>query len=234
MPVQLRAAAFASDNADAAAAFWASILGRSVVRDDLGLLLPGETAQIGLRFVPSLRPRTGLNRMHVHLTSTTLEHQRSTVARALALGACHLDVGQRPDEMHVVLADPDENAFCVIEPDNAYLAGCGFLGELACDGSREVGAFWSAALNWPLVWDQHDETAIQSPAGGTKVAWGGPTDLPAEPVQRQYFELVVADADPAAELDRLVSLGATPREGGSHGLAVLADPDGLAFRVLTR
>lgn len=38
--------------------------------------------------------------------------------------------------------------------------------------------FWSEALGWPLVWDQDEETAIQSPHGGTKVAWGGPPVAP--------------------------------------------------------
>ena len=77
-----------------------------------------------------------------------------------------------------MLADPEGNEFCVIEPGNAFLAGCGFLGELACDGTRDVGLFWSEALGWPLVWDQDEETAIQSPRGGTKVAWGGPPVAP--------------------------------------------------------
>ena len=27
-------------------------------------------------------------------------------------------------------------------------------------------------MGWPLVWDQDEETAIQSPLGGTKIAWG--------------------------------------------------------------
>ena len=30
-----------------------------------------------------------------------------------------------------MLADPEGNEFCVIEPGNGFLAGCGFLGELA-------------------------------------------------------------------------------------------------------
>jgi hypothetical protein len=73
------------------------------------------------------------------------------VARALELGGRHVDVGQRPEEGHVVLADPDGNEFCVIEAGNTFLAGTGFIGALACDGTREVGLFWSEALRWPLV-----------------------------------------------------------------------------------
>jgi predicted enzyme related to lactoylglutathione lyase len=148
------------------------------------------------------------------------------VERAIALGGAHLDVGQRPKEGHVVLADPEGNEFCVIEPHNSYLAGCGRLGEVACDGTRKVGLFWSAALGWPLVWDQDEETAVQSPLGGTKVAWGGePVATQAGP-NRQRFE-VTCVGDVRAEADRLVALGASRLDSArrEHG-ALLADPDG--------
>jgi hypothetical protein len=105
------------------------------------------------------------------------------------------------------------------------------LGELACDGTREVGLFWSEALGWPLVWDQDQETAIQSPRGGTKVAWGGPPVAPKEVTNRQRFDLAPAGGDQQAEVDRLVSLGATRLEVGEDGAVVLADPDGNEFCV---
>ena len=198
VPVRLRSVAFASDDPVGAATFWASLLCREVVEDGHGVLVPGNDTQLGLRFVPSRAQRTALNRMHVHLTSTSVENQRFTVATALDLGARHLDVGQRPEEGHVVLADPAGNGFCVIEPGNSFLADCGFLGELACDGSRAVGLFWSAALDWPLVWDQDEETAVQSPQGGTNVAWGGPPVLPVDAMEPQHFDLVVVDGVLAA------------------------------------
>lgn len=223
---------FASKDPAPAATFWASILGREATEDGHGVLVPGDSTQVGLRFVTSRAKRTGLNRMHVHLTSTSEEHQRGTVAIALALGARHMDLGQRPEEGHVVLNDPAGDAFCVIEPRNSYLAGCGFLGELACEGSRDVGVFWSAVLAWPLVWDQDEETAVQSPHGGTKVAWGGPPVMPVDPPQLQHFELMVV-GDVASELDRLVSIGATRRGHAGEGFIVLADPDGVEFRLVT-
>ena len=127
-----------------------------------------------LRFVPGATEKTRPNWIHLHLTSARLGDQERTVDRALELGATHLDVGQLPEEGHVVLADPEGNELCVIEPGNRFLAGTGFLGELACDGTRDVGLFWSDALDWPLNWDQDEETSVQSPLGGTKVSWGGP------------------------------------------------------------
>lgn len=52
--------------------------------------------------------------MHVDLTSTSLDDQQQTVRRALELGGRHIDVGQLPEELHVVLDDPEGNEFCVL------------------------------------------------------------------------------------------------------------------------
>ncbi|RZU51547.1 hypothetical protein EV385_3377 [Krasilnikovia cinnamomea] len=222
---------FDAHDAAGLARFWSGVLGREVIEDAGGAFLRGEDAQLSLRFVPSRAGKAGPNRMHIHLTSASAADQQDTVATALRLGARHLDVGQLPEEEHVVLADPEGNEFCVIEAGNSFLAGCGFLGELACDGTREVGLFWSAALGWPLVWDQNEETAIQSPHGGTKVAWGGPPVTPKAVRNRQRFSLTPAGGDQQAEVDRLVSLGATRLEVEPSGAVVLADPDGNEFRV---
>jgi len=231
MSLRLRAVTFDAHEPARVAQFWGGLLDRELVEDAGGALLPGHDTQLGLRFVPSLSEKVGPNRMHLHLTSASPGDQQQTVATALRLGARHLDVGQRPEEGHIVLADPEGNEFCVIEAGNAYLAGCGFLEEVACDGTREVGLFWSEALGWPLVWDQDQETAIQSPHGGTKVAWGGPPVAPLVQRNRQRFDLVLAGGDPEGEVERLVRLGATRLDGAVAGSTVLADPDGNEFCV---
>ncbi|GIF76509.1 hypothetical protein Asi02nite_60270 [Asanoa siamensis] len=208
------------------ARFWADLLDRKIVED---ALVPGDEAQVSLRFVPGpARSATPTRSIHLHLTSEAAGDLRAVVDKALGLGAGHLDVGQLPEEPHVVLADPEGNAFCVIPPDNNFLAGCGFLGEVACDGPRAVGQFWSAATGWPLVWDEHEETAIQSPHGGTKVAWGGPPVTPKRGTNRQRFTLAVPAGDLAAEVDRLVALGATVIDADA---ILLADPDGNEFHL---
>jgi catechol 2,3-dioxygenase-like lactoylglutathione lyase family enzyme len=231
MRVRLLAVTFEARDPARAAQFWAALLGREMIEDTAGVLLPGEDAQLGLRFVPGRAGQLGASRMHLHLTSADLEDQQRTVATALKLGGGHLDVGQSPEDGHVVLADPAGYAFCVIEPGNAYLAGCGLLGELTCDGTREVGLFWSEVLGRPLVWDQDEETAIQSPRGGTKIAWAGPPVAPKKEPNRQRFELVPAAGDQQAAVDGLISLGATRLEVGKDGAVVLADPDGNEFCV---
>lgn len=232
MAAQLVALCVDANDPPRLARFWAGILGWELSADG-GTLLPVDDTGFRLRFLPAVERKTGLNDMHFHLTSTSLADQRQTVARSLALGARHIDVGQRPEEGHVVLADPEGNEFCVIEPGNKFLAGCGFFAEVACDGSRRVGHFWSAALGWPLVWDQDEETAIRAPHGGPKISWGGPPLKPRTGKSRLHFELAPpAGADRQAEAARLIALGATRRERGQSETGWLADPDGHEFRLL--
>jgi catechol 2,3-dioxygenase-like lactoylglutathione lyase family enzyme len=226
MASELLAVTFDSQDPARVAAFWADMLGRDVVETNEGAHLPGDGTQVGLGFARCRTQKVGPNRVHLHLTSTSDADQQHSVDKALGLGARHLDIGQRPEEGHVVLADPDNNEFCVIEANNSFLAGCGFLGELACDGGREVGLFWSQALGWPLVWDQDQETAIQSPRGGTKAAWGGPSATPVTTV-RQRFDVTCTDRDKRSEIERLISLGATPLDDST-----MADPGGNEFRLL--
>ncbi|SDT02318.1 VOC family protein [Actinoplanes derwentensis] len=189
-------------------------------------MLAGAESRFGVTFRAARVPKIGLNLMHLELTSTSSADQLETVAKVLRLGGRHIDIGQDPADGHVVLADPGGNEFDVIGPGNEFLAGCGFLGAVSCDGTRAVGLFWSRVLGWPLVWDQGEETAIQHPDGGPKITWGGP---PLNPKNgRVHFEVAVAaGVDRAAEVERLLSLGATQVEP-----EVFLDPDGDRFRLL--
>ncbi|MET9699588.1 VOC family protein [Streptomyces sp. NPDC006529] len=238
MSSQLFAVCFDASEPARLARFWSGVLGWEVAEgagDDAGdgaVVLPLDDTGFRLRFVERHEPKAEQNRMHFDLTSTSLEGQRRTVDGALERGGRHIDVGQRPDEGHVVLCDPEGNEFCVIPPGNSFLADCGFVGALACDGSQEVGYFWSKALGWPLVWDQDEETAIRSPHGGPKITWGGPPVAPLVGRPRVRFELAVPQgADREAEVDRLLSLGAERVGVGAGGRVVLADPDGNEFSV---
>ncbi|MFC7531604.1 VOC family protein [Actinoplanes sp. GCM10030250] len=224
MTSQLFAVCFAAGQPERLARFWSGLLGWEQAED--GTLLPDEDAGFRIRFVATGEPKSSQNRAHFDLTSSSLAEQERTVARALELGGRHCDVGQLPEEEHVVLADPEGNEFCVIEPGNKFLAGCGFVGALAGEGLPEAGYFWSAALGWPLVWDQDEETAIQAPRGGPKFTWGGPPLMPKIGTDRVRLELTAT----AGEVDRLISLGATPI-GAEPGHVRLADPSGVDFSV---
>ena len=219
------------------ATFWAGVLGREMVDGADGTaLLPGDDAGFRVRFLPTQEVHIVPNQIHFDLTSTSLEDQQHTVARALELGGRHLDIGQLPEEKHVVLADPEGNEFCVIPPGNSFLADTGFIGAVNCDGSQQVGYFWSEALGWPLVWDMDEETAIQSPLGGSKIAWGGPPVMPRTGKNRLHLDLAPSvGEEQRTEVDRLVSLGAARLDIGQGDVSwvVMADPDGNEFCVLT-
>jgi catechol 2,3-dioxygenase-like lactoylglutathione lyase family enzyme len=237
MPCDLVALSFDARDPVALARFWGRLLGWHPLPGRGGGidLVPTDGTAYRLRFVASDEPRMGRNRIHLDLTSAHPEQQQETVARALGLGASHLDVGQRPEEGHVVLADPEGNALCVVEAGNGFLAGCGFIGAINCDGTQAAGYFWSEALGWPLVWDQDEETAIQSPRGGSKMSWGGPPVAPKTGRARLHLDIAPrAGSDQATEVDRLTSLGATPVDVGQAERVELADPDGNEFCVLAR
>ncbi|HWO51761.1 MAG TPA: VOC family protein [Ornithinibacter sp.] len=236
MTCDLVALAIDANDPRRVAEFWAGVLGWEL--DDSGAvigLLPADDTGFRLRFPRTLEPKVGANQFHFDIRSESPEQQRETVARALALGGRHHDVGQLPEEEHVVLADPEGNEFCVIEAGNNFLADSGFIGALSGDGSQATGYFWSAALDWPLVWDQDEETAIRSPHGGPKVTWGGPPLTPKTGKERVHLHLAPpADGDQQLEADRLVALGARRADigQGSVDWVVLADPDGHEFCLL--
>ena len=219
------------------ARFWAEALHWQISDEtdhEIGLV-PTDDTRFRILFLPVPETKTGKNRIHLDLTTASNDDQRETVGRLIELGARHVDIGQRGDEGHVVLADPEGNEFCIIEPDNSFLAGCGRLGSITCDGSREVGYFWSEALGWPLVWDQDDETAIRALDGtGPFITWGPPVP-PKITKNRLHLYIAPYHGDQRVEVDRLVSLGATRIDIGQRDVdwVVMADPDGNEFCVLS-
>ncbi len=220
------------------ARFWGEALRWEVVEEGThSSVLPTDGTRLRLDVLPVPEPKIGPNRIHIDLTTTSLEDQAATVARLLDVGGRHLDIGQDPDdEHHVVLADPEGNELCVIEPTNRFLSDCPRLGAINCDGTQAVGYFWSAVLGWPLVWDQDEETAVRAPDGtGPVIAWGGPPVAPKVGKARWHLDVAPVDgADQAAEVERIIGLGAQPADIGQGDVdwVVLADPDGNELCVL--
>ena len=116
--------AIAIDCADLrrAAEFWAAALGYVPVGEPNGpyqVLLPadGEGIELLLQRVPD--GKTAKSRMHLDLRTKDLNGE---VARIMALGAAQLTeepVVEAGWTWHV-LADPDGNELCVLEPPSAY------------------------------------------------------------------------------------------------------------------
>ncbi|MFY0407443.1 VOC family protein [Solicola sp. PLA-1-18] len=236
MVCELTALTVTSPDPDRLAGFWGGLLGQDVTiqRGAPSLAAPPDVG-FGLRFVAGTAEKWGPNQMHPDLKPASLHEQASSVQRALELGARHLDVGQGPKAEHVVLADPDGNELCVLEPGGTFLAGCPFFSSLAGDGLAEVGYFWRDALVWDLVWDQDGETAVQAPAGGPKITWGGAPVAPKLGRNRLHLDLTPsASSTSVAEVERLSALGAVRVDGGCADGVGMADPGGNEFCVVGR
>jgi catechol 2,3-dioxygenase-like lactoylglutathione lyase family enzyme len=236
MALQLWSVVFDAIDRVSLGRFWADALRWTYAEEEgYSRVTGGDGTLRRLEFVSVPHEKRLPNWMHFDLSSTSIENQRETVARLVDLGARPIDVGQGPDADHVVLADPEGNGFCVLEPGNNFVSYVGSLGSLTCDGSPAAGYFWRDVLGWPLVWDQDGETAIRAPEGGLLITFGGP---PVEQRGKNRLHIDVAappDGDQGAEVERLLDLGATHVDIGQGDVpwVVLADPDGNEFCVLT-
>jgi hypothetical protein len=240
MTAQLVALVFDANDPIRLARFWAEALRWEVGEDtgDVVSLVPTDGTRFGIDFGRVTEPKGAwLNRLHLDLTTTSLDDQSETVERLIELGGRHIDIGQGAEETHVVLADPEGNEFCIIEPTNNFLSTCGRLGSITCDGTREVGYFWSEVLDWPLVWDQDEETAIRAPdLTGPMITWGGPPLNLKLGKNRLHLDIApLADGDQQAEVERLLSLGARRVDIGQGDVdwVVMADLDHNEFCLLT-
>ena len=240
MTTELIALCFDANDPLRLARFWARAL-RWEIDDETAdevALVPSDGTNFPILFLPVQEQKVSQNRIHLDLTTSSIDDQNETVALLLQLGARHIDIGQGQDEGHVVLADPEGNEFCVLGPYNNFLAGCPRLGSINCDGTQAVGYFWSEALGWPLVWDQDQETAIRAPdLRGPMITWSGPPLMPKLAKNRLHLDIAAAvGGNQRTEVDRLMALGAQPVDIGQGDVTwvVMADPDGNEFCVLTR
>jgi predicted enzyme related to lactoylglutathione lyase len=111
---------------------------------------------------------------------------------------------------------------------------------LGADDVDRAVSFWSQVLGYkPVHFDDSDNefTILVPPSGeGTRVALQR-AETPPQEHPRVHLDLVVDDAaEQAAEVERLVSLGATLAPWDSYpadpDFVVLADPEGNRFCVV--
>ena len=108
------------------ARFWAALLGWEIADETgeevdvwpAGYTYPDPVA-VPIVFVPVPERKTGKNRVHLDLASASAADQAELAGRARDLGGGPADVGQG-DVPWVVMADPEGNEFCVLEPRDEY------------------------------------------------------------------------------------------------------------------
>lgn len=99
----------------AMARFWAAVLGYRIGDDGQHLWPPPDAGPHApsVWLQPVDEPTPGKNRGHPDLVPVDGDVD-AEVERLLGLGAQRVDVGQSGDEGFVVLADPEDNEFCVL------------------------------------------------------------------------------------------------------------------------
>jgi hypothetical protein len=102
------------------ARFWAEALGQRILYESEDEVIVGsdEHSYPGLCFVPVPEDKKIKNRLHIDLDPDDLDAE---VDRLIALGARRADVGQPADVSWVVLADPEDNEFCVLTPHRSLV-----------------------------------------------------------------------------------------------------------------
>jgi predicted enzyme related to lactoylglutathione lyase len=99
---------------DRMAAFWSAVLGYRIDRGaDGNVHLRPADSGLSVWLQPTDAPKNGKNRDHPDLVAADGDVE-AEVARLLALGATHADVGQKDTDGFTVLADPEGNEFCVL------------------------------------------------------------------------------------------------------------------------
>jgi predicted enzyme related to lactoylglutathione lyase len=242
----MRIESFSVDARDplALARFWGEALGWRIEPEEEGdvAVIDPTGASPALLFLPDPDPDANQERIHLDLRSESVDDQAAIVERLIGLGASPADVGQGDDAEFVVLADPEGNNFCVLEPrpwygDTGPVNGI-VIGAHDC---RALGSFYSDATGWDLA-AEDDRVAMLRRSDGLG-PWlfvaTRPTMAPDDRKVRGHLDVRPIGEDQQAVVDRLVALGATPADIGQHAdpattWVVLRDPEGNELCVLTR
>jgi hypothetical protein len=225
------------------ARFWSAALRWDIAAEDPeerdvwppGYRYPDPVA-LPLVFVPVPEGKMGKNRVHLDLATTSPEHQAAEVERLRGLGATRADIGQGKVPWEV-LADPEGNEFCVLDPRPVYLdTGPVAAVVVDCADPGALAGFWELAAGWAPAGSTEGWESLRSPQGV------GPylelLEVPDAKVAKNRIHLDVAPyagGDQAAEVRRLRQAGAGPADVGQGDArwTVLADPQGGEFCVLT-
>lgn len=221
-------------------AFWAEVLGWEISSEGPGvtnLEPPGfdypDPVAVCIDLVRTQEPKAVKNRVHVDLASTSAAHQAELVARLRDLGATPVDIGQG-DVPWTVLADPDGNELCVLEPRPVY-QDTGPIAAVVVDAAdpRALARFWGEATDWTVHEVSDDLARLRSSQGV-----GPYLELVRSPDPKTVWNRVHLDVRPypdddvAAETTRLEALGAT-RIDLDVPWTVLADPESNEFCLLS-
>ncbi len=223
--------------------FWAEALGWGVSSEEPGVtnveppgLVYPDPVAVYIDVIRVPEPKTVKNRVHIDLATTSVAHQADLVACLQDLGAAPADVGQG-DVPWTVLADPEGNEFCVLEPRPVDRHTGPVAAVVAdCTDPHAMARFWGEAMDWTVHAVADDYAALRSAKGVGPYLEFIRTPGVKTMKNRVHLDLrPYPGDDQAAEVARLRALGATDIDLGQGDVpwTCLADPEGNEFDVLT-
>jgi hypothetical protein len=202
------------DAADPAASahWWAEVLGWEVTfetRHEVAVEPPAGEPGIPLVFVPVPDHKSVPNRVQLVLAG--------------------------PSAAQVTLADPEGNEYRVLEPRDRDTGALAAVVMAAADPPA-LARFWTEAAAWPVTGADQRLASLRHPSGTGPFLELVHSPAPKLVKNRLHLDLAPYPGDdPAAEVARLRSLGATPADIGQGQVTwtVLADPEGNELCVLS-
>ena len=202
------------DAADPAASahWWAEVLGWEVTfetRHEVAVEPPAGEPGLPLVFVPVPDHKSVPNRVQLVLAG--------------------------PSAAQVTLADPEGNEYRVLEPRDRDTGALAAVVMAAADPPA-LARFWTEAAAWPVTGADQRLACLRDPSGTGPFLELVHSPAPKLVKNRLHLDLAPYPGDdPAAEVARLRSLGATPADIGQGQVTwtVLADPEGNELCVLS-
>ena len=227
------------------ARWWATALGWRISYEDeheTDVAPPEGERGVELTFVAVPEPKTAQNRLHLDLRSEDEAAQAAKVRDLEAAGATRVDVGQPADAPWVVLADPEGNELCVLDP-RPYNVGTGAVSAIIVQAQdpAKLAEWWTEVAGWQVVERSDRWVDLRAPDGRGPLMGFVPVAGPAAVKNRLHLDVApYAEDDQAAEVERVVAHGARRAEVGQSGetrytvnWTVLADPEDNVFCILS-
>lgn len=169
--------------------------------------------------------------LRLHLDLAGGDQQAKRVDQLLGLGAEHIDIGQG-EVPWVVLADPEGNAFCVMEHRDAYRT-TGPIAALPIDSTDPArdAAFWAQITDW-VPYDGVAPASLRHRSGRGPVLEFCHQAEPKQGKNRLHLD-VRAETSETNTVARVLDLGARYLDK-AEGLPweVFSDPSGNEFCIL--
>jgi hypothetical protein len=235
------------------ARFWSEVFGWQAQPAENGdvMVAPAgwrypDPGPLPLLLTPAVTPPSGRNRIHLDLPTKSRAHHGDEVKRVLGLGATPADIGQGNVPWEV-LADPEGNEFCVLDPRPGVYFDTGPVAAVVvgCADPMALAGFWAQAAGWRRQKSPAPRDGFMAlRAGQVRGPFLELLRVPAAPAADSAFAAggrirldvaPLAGEDPDAALASLLAVGARPPDSGQTDApwTVLTDPEGGEFRVLT-